>query len=179
MSVSVFPQSRPRIMVDSHMLYNGSHDMRVNGSVTPVDFKVVADAKNDLFIVDIILMLYAVKIDINKAAECTGFSQAIPNGLTNGIVMGSVIGGVNRMMSPSPVKRIGDFWMWVKDATDIVNVVGIYVDGSDMLRVRIDTEIPTRLQAGTEDHIYVRIADNLTHTDFKLFHAHAHAYLEL
>ena len=154
-----------RVRLYNALMKNSSDspDMNVDGSITPVEFDISADA-------DILKSLCAVRFVFNStqmalgAAEGTRFAAAAASpGLTNGIRFYVEQSGHTTEIFHTPVKQIVNFLHYTDD---YINEPGALGAGTDLLTVQVRFELPIHIVPGAVDRLVVKIQDDLTDIDF-------------
>lgn len=133
----------------------GSSDLRVNGSVTPVDFTVPASSTKQRFITSIRFEALGNGIQFTKFLSIVGT-------LTNGVLL--TLRSNNSQIDFPAIKATEDFASYF--SLGAANFDLYDVAGTDYFRATLTFEAPFQIyKAGTfatDDFIQVRIRDNLS-----------------
>lgn len=155
-TVNVLPGSIGK-RYEEFFKYSGSRDMRVNGSVTPIDFTVPTSATDDIFISQVRIFGGGNGIKFGSFLNISA--------LTNGLHVH--IKSDNETLDREPVKKTEDF----KNYFSFPTTTGFKVDvqsGSDQLIAIWQPEVPFPIRkqgtfgAGNDDYISIEIHDNLS-----------------
>jgi hypothetical protein len=145
----------------------GSDNLRVNGSVTPVEFTVNADPAKDLAIDEIRFVLTANNIKTN------GGNFGPISLLANGLLLEVTSLGVTTTVAN--VKLTEDFFR-------LYSPGGVNLDrtgASDILSAGLFFGGAVILEGGTADQIKVTVRDNLSSAQFNYFTVTVHGVLQL
>jgi hypothetical protein len=143
-------------LFQQNALNGGSSDLRVNGSVTPVDFTISCDASQDIFIEE-----------LRFHANCNGLKRStflcLNQALSNGIYL--------EVQSDESVTS----WPVFKSTSDLADLFArgtgqnwIYEDvaGTDGIRATLTLNNPFPIRVcgtfTTDDYILVRVQDNIS-----------------
>tara|TARA_R100000008_G_scaffold72079_2_gene50097 strand:- start:3514 stop:4041 length:528 start_codon:yes stop_codon:yes gene_type:complete len=153
----------------------GSADLTVDGSSSAVSFTLSAPADVTYSINRLVLAIHSTNMDLGTAADFQKFG-AVGAALTNGIRIFESRGtpAVNVELFPAPVKRIADFYRYVK-AHASAHIRG-HTDGVsagvDSLSVVLDLgPNPIVLRPNFPDVLTAYVQDDLT--SLALFEVHA------
>lgn len=134
----------------------GSNDLRVDGSVTSVDFTIDADPTREMFINAIRFESSGNGIRFNQ------FLSSAPSILTNGVVL--TIRSNDKLDTFSPIKSTENFLAEFSLGPDNFNLFD--QTGADQMRATLtfEEEIQIHKQGsfGTDDFLKITINDNLT-----------------
>ena len=137
----------------------GSAALNVNGSVTPVSFRISSDSA---FYRHIERVIIYIEDELMSAGgnEIRRFgSAAAAPGLTNGILHQISYSGVLRaVMFPTPVKNIGSYVVF----GNVTNVVDGVSAGVDILSAKLDLVQSVELVPEKTDFFEILVQDNLT-----------------
>lgn len=157
-AVEISEKEAADVRLFSEYLVNaaGSRDLNVNGSVTPVEFKLRARPDSLVFAEQLRLEFHSSNMDISSN-ESRVFGPA--GVLPNGIQLFAEQQGTLVSLFFDPVTRISDFWLY---QNSLVNDVNAIASGVDLLMVVITLRSPVALFPGSLDNLTVRIRDDLT-----------------
>ncbi|MDX1746324.1 MAG: hypothetical protein R3324_10335, partial [Halobacteriales archaeon] len=141
----------------------GSKEMNVDGSVTPVDFRVVAEVGKVKWVAGARFIINGtnfemVSQDLKRFGSATSGGGSLPNGLA----FFSDQGGVLTNIFLDPVRQTVDFLNYNDDFTNFVNAI---TSQSDFLSFDFFFEQPVVLAPGSVDELVVRVQDDLTALD--------------
>ena len=166
--VSVLPQSSKGIPPDDLASLRqlrefftdsgGSEDQRVDGSVTPVEFKVLAAASVTKWITGFRLIVQGQNTDLSTQ-EFRRYSQTVA-GLTNGVDIETFQGGVTTIFTAAgAVQTMGQY---LRYSDDFVNIIAAITPSIDYLHFDFKFDQPVVLAEGSSDAVIIRINDDLT-----------------
>jgi hypothetical protein len=135
-----------------------SIEMNVDGSTTPVVFKIAASSDRVKWVSGIRLVLHDANMNMS-GIEFRRFASVTSGALTNGVDLFVSQGGVETSLFVSPVVRMGDFYDY-SDAE--LNEVDAISAGVDFLRLDFTSlGAPVALPAGSRDFVGLRVSDDL------------------
>jgi hypothetical protein len=139
---------------------SGAFEMNVNGSVTPVEYKISSVPSRTQWIVGMRFLLEDASMELNTA-DFRRFGTATGAGtpLTNGVQIETFQSGETISVANEPIRTLGDFLRYADSFTNLVNAVGTQ---DDYVSFDFDLDKPVVLASGGGDSIIVRIRDNLT-----------------
>jgi hypothetical protein len=143
-----------------------SEDLRVDGSVTPVDFEYGADPDDDVALLELRFVLSADSIYFEGSKF--GPISALANGI-------KVIIMANSEMTILHVLKINEHFL------SMINPASLFREttgSADAMAAAINFGGLVKLKAGTGDYIKVMVQDDLTSVKFKYFTATLWAYKE-
>jgi hypothetical protein len=142
---------------------NGSKNLNVNGSVTPVEFNVTSEPGKVLYVSQLRVLLNGTYFEMNTN-DFRRFGAATAGGgsLTNGISLVAKQGGLSTPLFADPIKQSGDFFNY---ADDFVNLVNAVTAQSDFLSFDLHFEQPVVLPEAVSDSVIMTISDDLTAID--------------
>lgn len=144
------------------LLENGasSPDMNVDGSVTPVEFAIDAEAGAVIWIRLLRLIIKGVNLEMDGLDfQRFGAATAAGTPLTNGVEIEMVQGAVTTALFPEAVKRMGELY---DHAAESLNIKGAVSASESYLSFDIELDPPVALAAGSADRVLVRVSDDLT-----------------
>jgi hypothetical protein len=143
----------------------GSQDLHLaDGSVTPVDFEVKAAANEVRWITQLRILIEGTNFDISSSGDFRRFgSVASSPGLTNGIELYAVQGGLTTNLFLEPVQTMGDFFNYQTGYENFSNAVTAQADFLSVDRI-LPYEVV--LPLGVEDKIVCRINDDMVDSNF-------------
>lgn len=136
----------------------GSLSQIVNGSVTPVDFAVSASPGITKWITSFRVVIQGQDTQI-ATQDFRRYAQTVAPGLTNGIQIEAVQGGITTAIAALPVQKIGDYLNY---ATSFVSFAAAISATVDYLQFDFALPTPVVLTPGSTDRLVMRIRDNLT-----------------
>lgn len=138
----------------------GAIEMNVNGSVTPVEYRITSVAGKTRWITGMRFLLEDTSMELNTA-DFRRFGTATLSGigLTNGVQVETFQGGETTSIANEPIKFLGDFLKYADEFLNFVNAVG---SQDDYVSFDFELDKPVVLAAGGGDAVIVRIRDNLT-----------------
>jgi len=141
----------------------GSHDMNVNGSVTPVEFSVSSEPGKVLYIVMIRVLLNGTYFEMGTQ-DFRRFGTATVGGaaLTNGITLQAIQSGVITNLFAEPITRTGDFFNYSDDYVNLYNAVGAQ---EDFLSFDFSFEQAIVLPESVDDRLIMTVNDDLSSID--------------
>jgi hypothetical protein len=134
-------------------------DLNVDGSVTPVDFRVQRQPEQVLYIKRVRFVFHDEQMDISGGEARRFASAAAPPGLTNGIEFFTDQVGERVDIFNEPVKQMADFWQYADDFTAVTGALGA---GEDFLSWDIVFEQPVVITQGSIDRVSIIVNDDLT-----------------
>jgi len=143
------------------LVNQGSSDMAVDGSSTPVEFSVTTDATLHKSIDRIRLILHGDKLNITSK-EGQDFGKGHSDGLDNGITFKFTHDGEDVPLFLDPVYKLSDFYLYAdeiqydKDAVD---------SGVDLLLIEINFPECIVISAGSNGALTLTVSDDLTDLD--------------
>ena len=136
---------------------NSSNDLRVNGSTTPVEFSIDADADYDYFIKAISVKLADAGATFNEFGNLSA--------LTNGVEFLWRSQDVGELTIHDGIK---DNLEWFRFSNTQPIIIDLSGGGADAVVVTIDLQVlfsstwGLRLKKGTKDKLIFRVNDNLS-----------------
>lgn len=155
---------------------SGSSNLVVNGSAaSPIKFSVAAEEGIVKFLTGIRLFFR----DLEASVDANGgkFGKGFVGGLTNGIRMYTVQGGVETHLLVEPVKTMAEFLYYAEDFVSLKDAIA----SDDIVTFDFAVDAPVILAPGYVDAMNVEIQDNLSGASPPLvvFRALARGYREL
>lgn len=153
----------------------GASDMNVDGSVTPVEFSLVAIEGVTRFCTGVRFLFNGVNLemdtnDFRRFGSATSVGAPLPNGVLFSIEQG----GITTQFFETPIVRMGNFF----DFSDaFLNLPNSITTTEDFLRFDFDFDQPVVLPPDTVDRISVTVADDLS--PLSLFKVIARGYQEV
>lgn len=135
----------------------GSEDQRVDGSVTPVEFAVVAGAGITKWITGFRIIIEAAGFEI-ATQDFRDYGATTAPGLPNGIDIEADQAGIITSISAAPIQSAGDYFNYADDFTNFVNALD---NQADYLQFVFKFDTPVVLTAGSADKVIIRINDDL------------------
>lgn len=159
--VEVIPSEIPGDLsswVRDYCKNGGSGNLRVNGSVTPVEFAFEADPSADIALHELALMLSTDNFQVR------GDKFADEAALTNGILVQVVVGGVTSTLATLKISE---------HLAELASPGGFQVVSlaKDLVVSALRFGGKVVLQAGTADKVKVTVRDNLTAASYRYFAA--------
>jgi hypothetical protein len=140
----------------SYFLNGASNDMRVDGSSTPVEFSIDADADYDYFIKSMSVKLSDPSAKLDKFGNLTA--------LTNGVSFRWESQEIGELTIHDGIKDNLEFFRLSKQKAEIIDLSG---GGADAIVVTIDlaemfgNPWGVRLTKGTTERLVMQVNDNL------------------
>ena len=166
--VSVLPQSSKGIppadlaalrqLREAFVDASGSDSQIVDGSTTPVEFRILAGVGITKWVTGFRLLVQGQTTDLSsndfrKYAQTTG-------GLTNGVEIETFQSGTTTVITGAgPVLTMGEYLRYADDFTNIVSAISASVD---YLHFDFTFDQPVVLAEGSSDAVIIRINDDLT-----------------
>lgn len=146
----------------------GSHELNIDGSVTPVDFKIRSQSDRLKTIQYVRFIMHDTQMSLGSSEGRRFASAASTPGLTNGVRFYVEQGGEETDLFLEPITQIAGFLNY---AVDLVNEAGALGAGEDVLTVTMDFEFaPVQIVPGGFDSITVKIQDDLSNMNtFQVF----------
>ena len=148
-SESIDQITRYKVWYDYFKDIANSQNQAVDGSTTPVSFKIQPEDDRIKFITDLRMVINGTGCEI-ETNDFRDYSASYTAGLTNGIELNIVQSGVETALFIEPIKTIGDYLNYADTYTNIVNSISAQ---SDFLSVDIHFSQPIALAPGTNDYI--------------------------
>lgn len=138
---------------------SGSEDQRVDGSGTPVEFKVSASTNVTKWITGFRLIIQGQTTDLSSQ-DFRRYSQTVAPGLTIGVDIEAVQSGTTTSITGAgAVQSMGEYLRYADDFTNIISAISANVD---YLHFDFSFDQPVVLAEGSSDALIIRINDNLT-----------------
>jgi len=138
----------------------GSTEMAVDGSVTNVEFRIVAASTQTKWIKQLRFTLEDANMELTTADfRRFGAATGANTPLTNGIQIEAVQGGILTNIAAEPITVLGDFLNYADAYLNFANAISA---SEDFVLFDFDFMTPIVLVPGSNDYIAVRIRDNLT-----------------
>ena len=138
----------------------GSESQAVDGSTTPVEFSVSASVNVTKWINGMRLIVESTQLDLASTEFRRYGSAGGASGLTNGMEIEAVQGGVTTALTTEPVVNMGRWLNWAE--TQFQNFVGVAPGGADYAQFNFLFSQPVVLTEGTTDRLLFRVNDDLT-----------------
>jgi len=149
-----------RLLRDYLLNSTGASNMNVNGSVTPVEFKISSSVNITKWITGIRILLEDANLEINTIDfRRFGTATAASTPLTNGVQIEAFQSGETTSISVEPITILGDFLNYADSFTNLVNSISAT---EDFILFDINFDKPIVLASGGNDTLLIRIRDNLT-----------------
>lgn len=153
---------------------NGSEDLNINGSVTPVNFSLLPAEDKVRWVNRVSLVFNSTDMDI-ATTQSRRFGPVAAPGLTNGLKFFALQKNVIVDLFIDNVVKIGDFYEYA-DPNSIINDKDSIANGVDFLMIVITFNVPITLFPGTTDFLRMTIQDDLS--GIALFRVNAYCYEE-
>lgn len=164
-----------RKLLRSFLKNNGSKDLNVDGSTTPVEFTEAADTTRTKWITGLRLLLNGTNLEMNtNDFRRFGTATASNTPLTNGVQLYVIQGGLQTDFFVDPITRMGDFFNYADAYLNIINAITAQ---SDFLYFDFNFEQPVVIPPGTTDRVVFSVSDDLT--NIELFTCIVRGYQEL
>jgi hypothetical protein len=138
----------------------GGHDLNIDGSVTPVTFKISSQEDRLKTIQYVRFIMHDTQMSLSGAEGSRFASAAAVPGLTNGVRFFIEQGGEELDLFLEPIKQIVQFMNY---AVELVNEAGVLGAGEDLLTVTMTFDFaPVHIVPGGFDSINVKIQDDLS-----------------
>jgi len=143
-------------LVDS----GASSSLVVNASSgAPQYFRVSAQDGKTIWLTGIRLVMHDAQMNMGSAEIRRFGSVAAAPGLTNGLLLYSMQGGVRSDFFLSAIKNLADFLIYTSDFVNVGDAIG---QGTDLTVFAIYFSKPICLPQGSVDTFTMEIRDNLT-----------------
>jgi hypothetical protein len=137
---------------------SGSSLQRVNGSVTPVEFSIRASSTTTKWITGFRQIIQSADTQI-ATQDFRRYSITAAPGLTNGIQIEALQGGITVPIASAPIQKLGDYLNY---ANSFVSLAAAITAAIDYIQFDFDLPKPIVLTAGSTDRLTIRIRDDLT-----------------
>jgi hypothetical protein len=169
--------TRRKLFFDFFRNSSDSEQMTVDGSVTPVEFTIAAEADKVKWVTQVRFLIEGNNFDLTASGDFRRWgSVAVSPGLTNGIELDVVQGGITSSLFYDPVVNMGDLFNYQTSYENFINAIDAQ---ADFLSVDIQLPQPVTLPAGSSDRMFCRINDDLVDPDFLSFRLLAKGYQEV
>jgi hypothetical protein len=131
------------------------------------EFFVEADTTNLLSINQVRFAFEGSQLDITTAESRRFGAAAAAPGLSNGLKFIADQGGVETEIFVSPVKKIGDFYLYASSRynNEIITDKDAISAGTDFLQITLEFLAPINLVPGTQDKLKLVVQDDLSSID--------------
>ncbi len=137
----------------------GDFDLNVDGSVTPVDFRIARQSEQVLYIKRVRFVFHDEQMDMSGGEARRFASAAASPGLTNGVEFFTDQMGERVDIFNEPVKQMADFWQYTDDFIAVTGALGA---GEDFLSWDVEFVKPVVITQGSIDRVSIIINDDLT-----------------
>lgn len=150
--------ARQRLLNEFFLNDLGSAEQTVNASVTPVEYRIISQTGLNKWITGFRVIIEANNFEI-ATADFRRYGAIVAPGLTNGIVIEAVQGGVTTPITVEPIRVAGDYLNYADGFTNFVNAITAQ---ADYLQFTFEFARPIVLLEGSLDRLIIRIRDDLT-----------------
>jgi len=154
---------------------DGSKDLNIDGSDTPVEFRIEAQADLIRWIVSARFIFNGIYLEIDTSDfRRFGDATSSSSSLANGVEFFLEQAGIETQIFAFPVTTMGEFMNYTDSFTNFIDATSYY---GDFLSFDFNFDVPIALVPGSIDFITVRINDDLT--DIDLFQVILRGYQEI